>query len=869
MGRGRGRGEWDAFMAALRRPLPITFRINGSGRFAAGLRQKFEEDFLSQFAAAGEMRIDGELIDPPTPLPWYPDNLAWQMDFNRAQLRKLPVLEEIHEFLKRENEVGGITRQEAVSMVPPLLLDVAPHHRVLDMCAAPGSKTYQLLEMLHAGPEPPTGFVLANDADLQRCNLLTHQTKRHNSPALLVTNHEAQLFPLIHNLDPSEQARRGGVARAVRPNPLRRPLLRRRDDAQGPGHLAPLLRITLRACELLRVGGRLVYSTCSFNPVEDEAVVAEVLRRTGGAFQLLDASESLPALRRAPGLKRWRVMDREGAWFADWEAGKQGVKLDPTMFPDAASDALPLERCMRFLPHHQDTGGFFVAVLQKACSHARCLAGAGVAPIDRIEPLSMAHRMTQGKALRAAHQARKTERAEQRKRQRLEGGEAGAGAGAEGAEGEEAAAPEGAEGDEAAAAPEGAEGERAAPECEQAAAAEGEEGAAAEGEDAAAAEVAQPGPGAGAAPEAGPAPRALPAWASVRAAQRSRAAAAAAELAAATAAGNTKAVKQAQRQRWRGIDPILPYVDKEQLAAISGFYGLPEGCPITGVLIARTPDPRPKRLHFVSPSSDARDQLRVTAAGVKVFERQESRDGLLACAYRLAQDGLPTLLPYLHRQAFAPTMRELMALLQERTVVLPAEARMHITPKEQQEGGQQQHAEQEPAARQEAGAPAAEAQRFELADPETLAQLQELAFGCCVAVLRPADAATLGFEPPPAPAAAPPTIAGAAAAAAAAAATAAAGGEGAAGLAVACWRGRGSLNVLVSKQECAQIAERVHEAARKAGIDLPLAPPPPAGKPAGKPAAEQGADGAPAAEQDAELRGEQEAEEADAAAAVA
>ena len=48
-------------------------------------------------------------------------------------------------------QVGSITRQEAVSMVPPLFLDVEPHHRVLDTCAAPGSKTFQLLEMLHAG----------------------------------------------------------------------------------------------------------------------------------------------------------------------------------------------------------------------------------------------------------------------------------------------------------------------------------------------------------------------------------------------------------------------------------------------------------------------------------------------------------------------------------------------------------------------------------------------------------------------------------------------------------------------------------------------------------------------------------------------
>lgn len=83
--------------------------------------------------------------------------------------------------------------------------------QVLDMCAAPGSKTFQLLEMIHdidgsatgsganAGSSQltPTGFVVANDADAQRCNLLTHQTKRMCSPCLMVTNHEAQAFPRI------------------------------------------------------------------------------------------------------------------------------------------------------------------------------------------------------------------------------------------------------------------------------------------------------------------------------------------------------------------------------------------------------------------------------------------------------------------------------------------------------------------------------------------------------------------------------------------------------------------------------------------------------------------------------------------------
>lgn len=74
--------------------------------------------------------MEGGVLQEPRALEWYPDKLAWQFDFSRSQLRKLPLLEEIHELLKRENEAGSITRQEAVSMVPPLFLDVRPHHRV-------------------------------------------------------------------------------------------------------------------------------------------------------------------------------------------------------------------------------------------------------------------------------------------------------------------------------------------------------------------------------------------------------------------------------------------------------------------------------------------------------------------------------------------------------------------------------------------------------------------------------------------------------------------------------------------------------------------------------------------------------------------
>ena len=66
--------------------------------------------------------------------------------------------------------------------------------------------------------------------------------------------------------------------------------------------LHPLqVRIAFRGAQLLAVGGRLVYSTCSFNPIENEAVVAELLRMGGGALKLVDVSDQLPNLKRAQG----------------------------------------------------------------------------------------------------------------------------------------------------------------------------------------------------------------------------------------------------------------------------------------------------------------------------------------------------------------------------------------------------------------------------------------------------------------------------------------------------------------------------------------------------------------------------------------
>lgn len=124
-----GAEEWETFNEVLRKPLPAAFRINSSTQFFEDIRSQLENDFMKSIQAEG---TDGSEVEAIRPLPWYPENLAWQSNFSRMQLRKNQTLERFHEFLKLENEIGNITRQEAVSMVPPLFLDVRPNHFVLD-----------------------------------------------------------------------------------------------------------------------------------------------------------------------------------------------------------------------------------------------------------------------------------------------------------------------------------------------------------------------------------------------------------------------------------------------------------------------------------------------------------------------------------------------------------------------------------------------------------------------------------------------------------------------------------------------------------------------------------------------------------------
>ena len=129
----------------------------------------------------------------------------------------------------------------------------------------------------------------------------------------------------------------------------------------------------------------MVYSTCTFNPLENEAVVAELLRRCGGAVQLVDASARVPRVQWRAGMPSWKVAIagvklRAGAYAAaggitfvdsyDESAATMPSEVHKrmrrSMWPPSPGPGAPdLTHCMRFLPHLHNTGGFFVAVLVK------------------------------------------------------------------------------------------------------------------------------------------------------------------------------------------------------------------------------------------------------------------------------------------------------------------------------------------------------------------------------------------------------------------------------------------------------------------------------------------------------------------------
>lgn len=163
-------------------------------------------------------------------------------------------------------------------MLPPIYLNVSPDDTVLDLCAAPGSKTSQILEIMYGKSRwLSKGCVVANDADYSRAQMLIHQLQRSGTAGMVVINHPGQFLPELytHKVDSVKQKFQfdkilcdvpcsgDGATRKI-------PLKWANWHTSDGMVLHPLqLSILLKAINLLKKDGYLVYSTCSLNPMEN------------------------------------------------------------------------------------------------------------------------------------------------------------------------------------------------------------------------------------------------------------------------------------------------------------------------------------------------------------------------------------------------------------------------------------------------------------------------------------------------------------------------------------------------------------------------------------------------------------------------
>lgn len=179
--------EWQECLRYMRQDLPQSFRINSAK--SPKVIDKLES-YLKQFPALIERK------------PWNPH--VWQVNQSRWDLIENETLQNLRKFIFHQHQCGNLSRQELVSMIPVFLLDVEPHHRVLDMCASPGSKTKHVLEIMQAKHQQtrkpgdsliPSGFVVTNEFDVARCDKLIKNITQFSSPCSILVNHDGQDFP--------------------------------------------------------------------------------------------------------------------------------------------------------------------------------------------------------------------------------------------------------------------------------------------------------------------------------------------------------------------------------------------------------------------------------------------------------------------------------------------------------------------------------------------------------------------------------------------------------------------------------------------------------------------------------------------------
>lgn len=229
-----------------------------------------------------------------------------------------------------EHLLGYYYVQEIASMLSAIALNPKPHERILDLCAAPGSKTTQI-----AASMKNTGLLVANDISIGRIRILATNLERCGVSNIIATRKQG--FDLCRKFAEKEILFDKIIldAPCSGEGTLRNSLATYEMwSINSVKNLSKIQKSLLSsAIDILKVGGELVYSTCTHSPEENEEVIDFILKK----FSNLEVERiSLPLKCRA-GLASWN----------NEEYSKE------------------LKKACRIYPQDNNTEGFFIAKIRK------------------------------------------------------------------------------------------------------------------------------------------------------------------------------------------------------------------------------------------------------------------------------------------------------------------------------------------------------------------------------------------------------------------------------------------------------------------------------------------------------------------------
>ena len=224
-----------------------------------------------------------------------------------------------------EHFTGQIYIQELTSMMPALVVpNINESKKIIDCCAAPGSKTTQIAEMMDN-----KGEIIANDNKHSRLKSLRGNLDRLGITNTTVTLRDFRSFPNTEADIYFVDAPCSSEGTIRKKNTIRRNLKENDYERFSKTQKGILERV----CEMARKGDQIVYSTCTFAPEENERVVNSILQNHSVRLKKINIKN----LTIGKGIERWKkeTYDKE------------------------------IQKCARIWPHHNDTDGFFIARIEK------------------------------------------------------------------------------------------------------------------------------------------------------------------------------------------------------------------------------------------------------------------------------------------------------------------------------------------------------------------------------------------------------------------------------------------------------------------------------------------------------------------------